>query len=247
MDSGKLYFALVAFTSYLHLYLWCAEKPTDSHKIGKSATVFDLITAHTLISAQSSSFVVFKLQPVYFFYLFLYKSKCCWYSFELQDKSRSFKCYGLALLPSIICPGRLRIASKYIFNLWQLRQRVDSLAQWLEHWISGGPGSIPTSGVEIFSAMLHSFVTTFMSKDRGSSGIGLYTPKMASRHHNDDFLETGECYGLALLPSIICPGRLRIASKYIFNLWQLRQRVDSLAQWLESWIFNREDRVRFPR
>ena len=24
-------------------------------------------------------------------------------------------------------------------------------------------------------------------------------------------------------------------------------RVDSLAQWLEHWIFNREDRVRFPR
>ena len=55
------------------------------------------------------------------------------------------------------------------------------------------------------------------------------------------------CYDRALLPSIICLGRLRIASKYIFNLWQLRQGVDSLAQWLEHWIFNREDRVRFPR
>ena len=54
------------------------------------------------------------------------------------------------------------------------------------------------------------------------------------------------CYDRALLPSIICLGRLRIASKYIFNLWQLRQGVDSLAQWLEHWIFNREDRVRFP-
>ena len=63
---------------------------------------------------------------------------------------------------------------------------------------------------------------------------------------NDDFLEEGECYDRALLPSIICLGRLRIASKYIFNLWQLRQGVDSLAQWLEHWIFNREDRVRFP-
>ena len=48
-------------------------------------------------------------------------------------------------------------------------------------------------------------------------------------------------------PSIICLGRLRIASKCTLNLWQLRQRVDSLAQWLEHWIFNREDRVRFPR
>ena len=63
---------------------------------------------------------------------------------------------------------------------------------------------------------------------------------------NDDFLEKGECYERALLPSIICLGRLRIASKYIFTLWQLRQGVDSLAQWLEHWIFNREDRVRFP-
>ena len=62
---------------------------------------------------------------------------------------------------------------------------------------------------------------------------------------NDDFLKEGECYDRALLPSIICLGRLRIASKYIFNLWQLRQGVDSLAQWLEHWIFNREDRVRF--
>ena len=31
---------------------------------------------------------------------------------------------------------------------------------------------------------------------------------------NDDFLEEGECYDRALLPSIICLGRLRIASKY---------------------------------
>ena len=55
------------------------------------------------------------------------------------------------------------------------------------------------------------------------------------------------CYERALLPSIICLGRLRIASKYIFNLWQLRQGVDSLAQWLQYWIFNREDRVRILR
>ena len=62
---------------------------------------------------------------------------------------------------------------------------------------------------------------------------------------NDDFLE-GECYDRALLPSIICLGRLRIASKYIFNLWQLRQWVDSLAQWLEHWIFIREDPGSIP-
>ena len=32
---------------------------------------------------------------------------------------------------------------------------------------------------------------------------------------NDDFLEKGECYGLALLPSIICLGRFRMACRYI--------------------------------
>ena len=56
----------------------------------------------------------------------------------------------------------------------------------------------------------------------------------------------GRCYGLALLPLIICLGRLCIASKYIFSLWQLHQGVDSLAQWLEHWIFIRDDRVRIP-
>ena len=40
---------------------------------------------------------------------------------------------------------------------------------------------------------------------------------------NDDFLEEGECYGLSLLPSIICLGKLRIACTYIFNVWQMRQ------------------------
>ena len=60
---------------------------------------------------------------------------------------------------------------------------------------------------------------------------------------NDVFLEEGECYDRALLPLIICLGRLGIASKYIFNLRQLHQGVDSLAQWLEHWIFNREDWV----
>ena len=29
--------------------------------------------------------------------------------------------------------SRLRIACRYIFNLWQLHHRVDSLAQWLKH------------------------------------------------------------------------------------------------------------------
>ena len=44
------------------------------------STVFDPITAHTPISAQSSNFVVFRVHAMY---LLLYKSICCWYSFEL--------------------------------------------------------------------------------------------------------------------------------------------------------------------
>ena len=45
-------------------------------------TVFDLITAHACISAQSSNLEFFRFQPVYF-YLLLYENICCGYSFEL--------------------------------------------------------------------------------------------------------------------------------------------------------------------
>ena len=72
-------------------------------------------------------------------------------------------CYDRALLPSIICLSRLRIASKCIFDLWQLRQGVDSLTQWLELWIFiREDGFDSHERWNIFSAMLHSFVTTFM-------------------------------------------------------------------------------------
>ena len=127
-----------------------------------------------------------------------------------------FFCYDRALLLSIICLGRLRIASKYIFNLWQLCQWVDSLAQWLEHWIFNREDRVrfPRQAWEFFQLCFISL-------------LRLSCHKMGAH-------------------SIICLGRLRIASKYIFNLWQLHQGVDSLAQWLEHWIFNREDRVRFP-
>ena len=47
-------------------------------------TIVDLITALTLVSAQSNNFGVFKFQLLYF-YLLLYKSICCWYSFELPQ------------------------------------------------------------------------------------------------------------------------------------------------------------------
>ena len=51
----------------------------------KGSTLFDLITAHILTSAQSSNFVCFKLQLLYF-YLLLYKIMCYWYSFELPSQ-----------------------------------------------------------------------------------------------------------------------------------------------------------------
>ena len=55
------------------------------------------------------------------------------------------------------------------------------------------------------------------------------------------------CYDLALLHSKICLGRFRRACRYILNLWQLHQGVDSLAQWLEYWIFIRADWVQIPQ
>ena len=64
---------------------------------------------------------------------------------------------------SIVCLGRLCIASRYICNLWQLRQWADSLGQWIEHWIFIQTGFESHDRRKIFSAMLHSFVMVFMS------------------------------------------------------------------------------------
>ena len=126
--------------------------------------------------------------------------------------------------------------------------RVDPLAQWLEHWIFNreDPGSIPREDGIFFQLCFIPVLRLSCCKMGAHPGLDFIRRKWLHVIINDDFLEKGECYERALLPSIICLGRLRIASKYIFNLWQLRQRVDSLAQWLEHWIFNREDRVRFP-
>ena len=163
-------------------------------------------------------------------------------------RKHTFLCYGLALLPSIICLSRLRIASKYIFTLWQLRQGVDSLAQWLEYWIFNREDRVRFPGkTEYFFQLCFIPLLRLSCRKMGARpGLDFIRRKWLHVIINDDFLEKGECYGLALLPSIICLGRLCIASKYIFTLWQLRQGVDSLAQWLEHWIFNREDRLRFP-
>ena len=159
------------------------------------------------------------------------------------------ECYNRAPLPSIICLGRLRIASKYIFHLWQLPQGVNSLAQWLERWIFIREDQvwIPQSAGNFFSYA--SFLCYVFHVVRWGlvRDWTLLSRKWLHVIINDDFLEKGECYDRAPLPSIICLGRLRIASKYIFNFWQLRQGVDSLVQWLEHWILNREDQVWFPR
>ena len=153
---------------------------------------------------------------------------------------------GVLLLPLIICLGRLRIASKYtskyIFNLWHLRQLFGSVVRALDFY-QGWPGSIPMTGGNSFS------YASFLCYDFHVVRWGLVRDRtLLSRKWlhviiNDDFLEKGECYGPALLLSIICLGRLCVASKYKFNLWQLRQGVVSSAQWLVYWIFNR---VRYP-
>ena len=69
----------------------------------------------------------------------------------------------LSTAPLIICLGRLHITCRHIFNLCQLRQGVDSLTQWLEHWIfiRTDQVPIPRNAGFFFSAMLHSFVTPF--------------------------------------------------------------------------------------
>ena len=54
-------------------------------------TVFDLITAHTPISAQSRNSVDFRLQPVYFFLYFFTKAYVVGTHLNCIDKSMQFK------------------------------------------------------------------------------------------------------------------------------------------------------------
>ena len=94
-------------------------------------------------------------------------------------------------------------------------------------------------GLDVFQLCFIPLLRLSCCKMGVRPGLDFTSPKMASCHHkNDDFFEKGECYGRALLPSIICLGRSRITWRYTFNLWQLRQRVDSLAQWVEHWNFH---------
>ena len=55
------------------------------------STVFDLITAHTPISAQSRNSTVFRLQPVYFFLYFFTKAYVVGTHLNCIDKSMQFK------------------------------------------------------------------------------------------------------------------------------------------------------------
>ena len=144
----------------------------------------------------------------------------CFYEDNQKQISREY-CYDRALLPSIICLGRLRIASKYIFNIWPLHQGVDSLAQWLEHWIFNREDRvrIPRQVWKFFQLCFIPSLRLSCRKMGAHPGLDFICWKWLHVIINDDFLEEGECYDRALLPSIICLGRLRIASKYIFNIW----------------------------
>ena len=140
-------------------------------------------------------------------FFFLHENICCGYILEAP------RCYDRALLLSIICLGRLRLACRYIFNLWQLCQRVDSLTLWLERWIfiREDRVRIPRSARKFFRYALFlccdfHVVRYGLVRDRS-----LFRRKWLHVNIDDDFLEKGECYDRALLPSIICLGRLRIA------------------------------------
>ena len=62
------------------------------------------------------------------------------------------ECYGLALLPSIICLGRLRIASKFFIQSLTTAsgsRLFSSVVRALDFY-PGGPGSNPTIGGKFF-------------------------------------------------------------------------------------------------
>ena len=135
------------------------------------------------------------------------------------------RCYSLALLPSIICLGRFLIAYRYIFNLWQLRQWVDSLAQWLEHWffIRADRAHIPRqAGMrELFS------YASFLCYGFHGVRWGPVRDRTLLRRKwllviiNDDFLEERECYGVTLT--------------FGYLPWQISHNK-SLIRWLGDFV-----------
>ena len=125
--------------------------------------------------------------------------------------------YGvvLLLLPSII--HRLWV---YIQSLTTASGSLlfGSMVRALNFY-PGRPDSNNTIGVTFFFIYV-----SFLCYEFHVVRLGLVRDRTLLRRKwlrviiNDDFLEKGECYGLALLPSIICLGRLRIACRYIFTL-----------------------------
>ena len=122
---------------------------------------------------------IFRMKKVPYLLLCINLHICCMF------KGHTILCYGLALLISIICLGRLHIACTYmyLFNLRQVRQGVDSLAQWLKHRIfyPEGPGLDHTiGGIFFFSC------ASFLFYDPHVVKWGLVRDftslKMVSRH-----------------------------------------------------------------
>ena len=128
--------------------------------------------------------------------------------FSEEDEIRCLQCEKLQLEPNtdvvsgkylllwpstptwIICLGRLRIACRCMFSLWQLRQGVKFV------------GSNPTIGGKFFSCV--SFLCYNFHVVRWGLGWDwtFLCRKWLYIIINDDFLEMGECYDLAFLPRL---------------------------------------------
>ena len=76
------------------------------------------------------------------------------------------ECYGLALLPSIIYIGRLRIASRYIVYIQSVSRLFDSVMRTLGFY-PGRPGSNPTIGVFFFQLCFSYLLRHSCRKKRG--------------------------------------------------------------------------------
>ena len=66
------------------------------------------------------------------------------------------------------------------------------------------PGSNPTTGGKFFQLCFIPLLRLHVVRWGPHPGSNFISPKMASRHHKWWLPWKGECYGLALLPSIIC-------------------------------------------
>ena len=80
MGSSELVQIVLPVTDNYSFWISRTYKLFHDRFPSTKVTVFNLITAHTPISAQSSNFVVFRLQSMC---LYLSKSICCGYTFDL--------------------------------------------------------------------------------------------------------------------------------------------------------------------